>query len=88
VRATLFKKADRAGYSQLKLAAADIKAAIFGHAEFTAFNESATRLFARWRAANTPRLKGIAQGGKPKTLIERLSEDLLDTFEKAPLLDP
>jgi type I restriction enzyme M protein len=88
VRATLFKKADRPGYSQLKIAVADIKAAIFGHAEFTAFNESATRLFAKWKAANTPRLKGIAQGGKPKTLIERLSEDLLDTFEKARLLDP
>src|SRR5208337_1849582 len=36
VRATLFKKADRPGYSQLKIAVADIKAAIFSHAEFTA----------------------------------------------------
>ena len=88
VRATLFKKADRTGYSQLKVSVAGIKAAIFGHAEFTAFNESATRLFARWKAANTPRLKGIAQGGKAKALIETLSEDLLDTFEKARLLDP
>ena len=32
VRAALFKKADRPGYSQLKVAVADIKAAIFGHA--------------------------------------------------------
>ena len=88
VRAALFKKADRAGYSQLQVAVADIKAAIFGHAEFTAFNESATKLFAKWKAANTPRLKGIAQGGKPKALIETLAEDLLDTFEKARLLDP
>jgi type I restriction enzyme M protein len=88
VRATLFKKAERAGYSQLKVAVADIKAAIFDHAEFRAFNESATRLFAKWKTANTPRLKGMAQGGKPKTLIETLSEDLLDSFEKALLLDP
>ena len=88
VRATLFKKADRSGYSQLKVAAGDIKAAIFGHAEFTAFNESVTKLFAKWRAANTPRLKGIDQGGKPKALIETLAEELLDTFEKARLLDP
>ena len=88
VRAALFKKADRPGYSQLKVAAGDIKAAIFGHAEFTAFNESVTKLFAKWKAANTPRLKGIDQGGKPKALIETLSEDLLDTFEKARLLDP
>ena len=88
VRDALFKKADRPGYSQLKVVVADIKAAIFGHAEFTAFNESVTKLFAKWKAANTPRLKGIAKGGKPKALIETLSEDLLDTFGKARLLDP
>jgi len=88
VRAALFKKADRPGYSQLKVAVADIKATIFGHSEFTAFNESVTKLFAKWKAANIPRLKGIAKGGKPKALIETLSEDLLDTFEKAKLLDP
>jgi len=88
VRTTVFKKAERPGYSQLRVAVAAIKPAIFGHAEFTAFNESATRLFARWKAANTPCLRGLAQGGKPKALIETLSEDLLDTFEKARLLDP
>ena len=84
MRAALFKKADRPGYSQLKVAAADIKPAIFGHAEFTAFNDSVTKLFAKWKTANTPHLKGIDKGGKPKALIETLSEDLLDTFQKAP----
>ena len=39
VRAALFKKADRPGYCQLKLPIAEVKPAIFGHAEFTAFNE-------------------------------------------------
>jgi type I restriction enzyme M protein len=88
VRATLFKKADRSGYSQLKVAASDIKAAIFGHSEFTAFNASATKLFATWKTANTQRLKGIDTRTKPKSLIETLAEDLLGTFEKAKLLDP
>ncbi|MFH1124160.1 MAG: hypothetical protein V1758_10945, partial [Pseudomonadota bacterium] len=46
-----------------------IKETIFGHAEFTAFNASMTKLFAKWKAANTPRLKGLALGGKPKALI-------------------
>jgi len=78
----------RTGYCQLRVAVADIKPAIFGHAEFTAFNESATRLFAKWKAANAPRLRGLTQGGKPKALIETLSEDLLATFERAWLLDP
>jgi len=88
VRAALFKKADRPGYSQLRVAATEIKSAIFGHAEFTTFNASATKLFAKWKAANTPRLKGLAQDGHPKVLIEVIAEDLLATFEHAPLLDP
>ena len=87
VRAALFKKADRTGYCQLKVAVADIKPAIFGHAEFTTFNETATKLFTKWRKANTPHLTGLKQGGKPKALIETLSENLLDTFDHAPLLD-
>ena len=87
VRATLFKKGDRPGYTQLKVPIGEVKAAIFGHAEFTTFNQSVTKLFAKWKVANTPRLKGLAVGAKPKALIEALSEDLLATFEKAPLLD-
>jgi type I restriction enzyme M protein len=88
VRASLFKKSDRPGYTQLKVPIGEVKAAIFGHAEFTAFNESVTKLFTKWKAANSARLKGIAKGGKPKALIETLSEDLLETFQKARLLDP
>ena len=87
VRATLFKKADRPGYTQLRVPISEVKAAIFGHPEFTAYNESATRLFKKWRTDSVPRLRGIAKGGKPKALIETLSEELLATFEKARLLD-
>ena len=84
VRATLFKKSDRSGYTQLRVPIGEVKAAIFGHAEFTAYNESATKLFKKWRTDSVPRLRGIAKGGKPKALIGTLSEDLLATFEKAP----
>ena len=87
VRAALFKKADRPGYSQLKAATADIKSAIFGHVEFTAWSAQVTKLFAKWRATSAPRLRGISKGDKPKVLIEALAEDLLATFEKAALLD-
>ena len=46
-----------------------------------------TTLFAKWRKANIPRLKDIAKGDHPKALIETLSEDLLETFREARLLD-
>ncbi|MEW6296023.1 MAG: class I SAM-dependent DNA methyltransferase [Candidatus Diapherotrites archaeon] len=87
LRTTLFAPGDRPGYSQLQVAGSDIKATIFGHAEFTAFNQAVTALFEEWKAANLPILKGIAIGGKPKALIETLSESLLETFKTAPLLE-
>ena len=87
VRPALFKKADRPGYSQLKVPVAEVKATIFGHPEFTAFNETVTGLFGKWRRMQKPKLTAIAVGDKPKALIETLSEALLDTFRTAPLVD-
>lgn len=92
VRGELFAAASRAGYSQLKVETSQIKASIFAHPEFTAFNHSVTALFATWKTANTPQLTGIQQGDRPKLLIETLSEALLDTFRNhaaiATLIDP
>ncbi|MBP6735353.1 MAG: N-6 DNA methylase, partial [Chromatiaceae bacterium] len=80
------------GYSQPKVEASQVKAAIFAHPEFTAFNQRVTRLFAGWQAANTPRLTGIQPGDRPKVLIETLAESLLETFRGheaiASLIDP
>ena len=66
VRRELFADADRPGYSQPKVEASQIKAAIFAHPEFTAFNQTVTTLFGTWKAANTPLLTGIKQGDRPK----------------------
>jgi type I restriction enzyme M protein len=87
VRAELFKKADRPGYCQLKLQIGEVKPAIFNHAEFTAFNDAVTKLFGKWKKASIPLLKGFAQEGRPKALIETIAEDLLASFRAAPLLD-
>ena len=87
VRVTLFKNADRPGYRQLKIAVGEMKAAIFGHTEFTAFNQSVTKLFEKWKQSHRTRLTTIKPGDHPKTLIETLSEDMLATFQKAKLLD-
>ena len=86
VRPALFEKA-RPGYSQLRVLTADIKPAIFGHPEFTAFNTTATQLFTKWKKSNTPHFRGFAQDGHPKALIGTIAEALLATFEHAPLLD-
>ncbi len=86
LRSTLFAPL-REGYSQLQQPVAEVKAAILGHAEFIAFQASATQLFATWQARNEPRMKGLKVGDHPKAFIEQLSEDLLATFKPAPLVD-
>lgn len=87
MRAALFEKFNRPGYAALKLPIAEVKPAIFGHAEFTAFTTKAKKLFTQWQTASVPLLKGFDQNGHPKPLIETIAEDLLATFKTAPLLD-
>jgi type I restriction enzyme M protein len=87
VRSGFFESAGHAGYARLTLPPAELKAAILGHAEFTAFNQAATQRFTHWRASVTPRLMAFGQGGHPKALIESIAEELLAAFSQAPLLD-
>ena len=77
-------------YCQLTVEPSQIKTTIFGHGEFTTFNQTVTHRFATWKTAHTPLLTGIQLGDRPKALIETLSESLLKTFqafEAAPLID-
>ena len=87
LRAALIQPFSRPGYCQLRLPIAEVKPAIFNHAEFTAFNTKAQTLFTQWQTAALPLLKGLAKDGHPKPLIETIAEDLLATFKTAPLLD-
>ncbi|MDO8737215.1 MAG: class I SAM-dependent DNA methyltransferase [Thermoleophilia bacterium] len=86
-RDALFESAGRPDYVLLKLSLTEVKPAILGHAEFVAFQKKATKRFTDWRKATTPRLTGFGKDGHPKALIETISEDLLTSFKKAPLLD-
>ncbi len=83
----LFEKTAHTGYSQLRIPLADIKPAIFGHAEFAAFNTTATKLFTKWKTSNYPKLQGVSKDGHPKILIEAIAEALLVSFHNAHLLD-
>jgi type I restriction enzyme M protein len=87
MRAALFESAGRPGYARLNLTLSEVKAAIFSHAEFTAFNAVARERFAKWRTATTPQLTAFGKEGHPKALIETIAEKLLDTFKAAPLVD-
>lgn len=77
----------RPHYCYPRVAASEVKATIFAHPEFTAFNQQITALFEAWKQANHASLTGIRKGDRPKALIEALSENLLAAFRTAPLLD-
>jgi type I restriction enzyme M protein len=87
LRSALFQPL-RPGYSASRKPQSEIKPAIFGHPEFTAYQASVAALFAKWRKANAPRLRAVKPGDAPKALVETLSEDLLRTFQTARLIDP
>ncbi len=87
VRKLLFSTAGRTGYSNLRPAVSELKAKIFEHPEFTAFNKTTTAIFDKWKKANLALLNGIEKGTRPKELIQKLSESLLTGFLKTPLLD-
>jgi type I restriction enzyme M protein len=87
LRAALFAPADRPRYHQLRLAQAEVKAAILDHREFRAFTASAAAIFADWRARTRPKVATFAEGRHPNELIADIAEDLLDAFRAAPLID-
>ena len=99
LRNELFVPADRQGYSRLKIEAAQIKPTIFAHPEFVAFSMSVKKRFEKWKAGNTERLraetpfgvqarlKEMKKGDKPKKLIDLISEEILQAFFDAPLID-
>jgi type I restriction enzyme M protein len=87
VRNALFESAGRAGYAQMRIPIAEVRTKIFAHPEFTAFNQTATKVFADWEKAIGPLLNGFAKNGHPKQLIEALSEDLLARFNPTPLVN-
>lgn len=84
LRKTLFSDM-REGYRECLVASNEVKAAVLAHPEFIAFAEQSLTPFNDWWQAI--QLSEITKGDRPKALIHRISEDLLQRYEIAPLLD-
>jgi type I restriction enzyme M protein len=78
----------RPGYLSLTLPVEDVKAAIEGHPEFQTFTKAAGDTFAVWRKRTDSEARAFGLGGHPKEFIDAISEDLLEAFRKAPLVNP
>jgi type I restriction enzyme M protein len=91
LRDELFERFDKSGarnsYLRLVPGTSEVKDAIFGHAEFIAFQDKSSKVFADWRAARAPELAAFDKGSNPKELIASIAETLLTAYQDAPLLD-
>jgi len=88
LRQALFTPNAHAGYADLAIESGNLKTTILQHPEFAVFRTTIDGLFAQWRKRNTLVFKGFDIDDNPKGLIIQVGEDLLDTFRKAPLLNP
>ncbi len=86
LRSELFEAGDRPGYSRARVATGALGATILDHKEFQTFADRVGQAFVGWRSAHEARLKAVAVGDRPKTLIQMLAEDLLARFAALPLL--
>ena len=87
LRQALFVDNGRAGYSDARIEARQLKAFILAHEEFKSYRQRVAAIFDAWREAHEPLLKGIAANANPKHIIHTLSENLLARFSELPLLN-
>lgn len=87
LRTSLFKKSSRAGYSDQLVKTSNVKPTIFEHPEFKTYNQAIHKTFVQWKDTNLDLLNKFKIGSKPKEVITTLSENILASFAKSPLID-
>ena len=88
LRGTLFGPNGRDGYSEAKVEATAVSAAVLGHDEFASYQQQSYALFDAWCKQHEPLLKAINTDTVPRTIINTLSIELLDRFRDLPLTEP
>ena len=87
LKASLFSKADREGYSALNISQDEIKNTIFSHPEFTQYSKDTELTFNAWKERSLKILNNLSIGIKPKEIIHQISEDILEAFSKTKLIN-
>lgn len=86
LRGDLFEPV-REGYSELRVPANEVKETILEHPDFRAFAKKVEDVTQEWRDEHEQGLRAIHGDTTPSSVIDEISEDLLDRFESVPLLD-
>jgi type I restriction enzyme M protein len=77
----------RESYSQLNLAASDIKSGIYSHPEFTSYSNQLALVFESWKDNVYQDLQGINAQTAPKKLEKHIAEALLHEYDGKPLVN-
>jgi type I restriction enzyme M protein len=86
LKGSLFKAA-RPGYFELSVDKDEVKEAIFNHAEFKAYSAEMQGVYDNWKDRNATYLKNLEEGCRPKEVIHRISEDLLEAYHGIALVN-
>ena len=87
LKKVLFSEGDREGYSNLNIDETDIKDTIFNYHEFTSHQEKVHNVFNEWAKRNKEFLLNISEESKPKEIIKKISEDILESFKTVELIN-
>ena len=87
LKAELFVKGNRKGYSKLKIEKDIVNQTIFNHPEFTAYGKVMQSAFEKWKKEAMFFLKNLGQGNRPKQVIRNLAENILSSYQNIQLID-
>jgi type I restriction enzyme M protein len=87
VRSELFESAGRDGYCRLRVAIDSVAGVLLAHEEFQQWRTAVLDRCAAWARSASADLCDLNVGDKPKALIGRLSEGLLEAFAGMALID-
>ena len=88
LRESLFEPFKREGYSLLKVAPDQVLETIYSDAQYKKFIAEAEKSFQSWLTEFSSEFGALDKGAKPKLVIEKVAESLLQSSSKLALLDP
>lgn len=87
VRGAIFGPNERPGYSNPLVEPDEVRTTIRDHPDFSAFRNRIQTVIGGWKESNRNRLENLSSSDIPKDLILEISEDMLERFADAPLID-
>jgi type I restriction enzyme M protein len=87
LKKTLFSKGDRKGYSIIKVEPEHIKKTIYEHSDFESYSKDIEKIFKKWANKHKPMMHELKKSSNIKVFINELSENILQAFSNAPLID-